>query len=343
MAAPLAGPNNQLNIDGGSTLNVSSTVSVDDWGQLRVGFFGTGTSTANINNGGKVQCYTLRMGQETAGTPIVNINSGGELVVANVDLEGVTPTSGEININGGTISDSAVSYTSTNWIKNMAGVTIDIKSGGATFNVDNQYRSVRHVIEGTEDGDLTKTGSKTLAFEVAPTFDGDIIINDGKVVFNCDVSGLAGNVTVAAGAKIGGAGTLPAMTIPSGATISPGNSIGTLSTGGDLTLAAGSAYDWEVALGDADLLSVNGTLTIGGAITVNVIDAGSPDGTDLTLASATTISGNATDVTLSYGPGVGGPTNPTDDGSGNLVATVIPEPGIIGLLSLLGLAILRRK
>ena len=343
LAAALTGANNQLNIDGGSTLNVASTVSIETWGQLRVGFFGAGTSTANINNGGILKCYTVRMGQQTAGTPIVNIDTGGEIVCANIDLEGVTPTGGKINIDGGTLSDSDATFTSTNWIKNMAGVTIEIMNGGATFNVDNQYREINHVITGTASGNLTKEGSKTLAFEVAPTFDGDIIVNNGKVLFNCDVSGIAGSVTVASGAEVGGSGTLPAMTVPSGATISPGNSIGTLSTSGNLTLDTGSAYDWEVALNNADLLSVGGTLVIGGAMTVNVIDAGSPNGTDLTLASATTISGDADDITMSYGPGVGGPNHPTDDGSGNLTATIIPEPGIIGLLSLLGLAILRRK
>ncbi len=343
IATPLAGVNKQLNVDGGSTLNVSSTLSIDDWGQLRVGYFETGTATVNINDGGKVQCYTLRMGQATSGTGILNINSGGELVAANVDLEGNAPADGKINIDGGTLSDSAVSYANTNWIHSMSGVTLEIMSGGATFNVDNQYREVNHVITGTSSGNLIKEGSETLALEVAPTFDGNINVNAGELRANCDISGLACEINVAGGATIGGSGTLPAMTVPSGATISPGNSIGTLSIGGDLTLSGGCVYNWEVDLNSADLLSVGGTLIIGGAMNVNVIDAGSPDGTVLTLASATTISGNANDITLTYGPGVGGPTNPTDDGSGNLTAMIIPEPGIIGLLSLLGLAILRRK
>ena len=344
VAAALASANNQLNVDGGSTLNVSSTVSVDDWGQLRVGYYGsTATTTVNIDNGGKVQCFTLRMGKDAgSGTPIVNINSGGELVVANVDLEGTVPTGGKINIDGGTLSDSAVSYTSTNWIKSMAGVTLEIMSGGATFNVDNQYREVNQVITGTAGGDLTKTGSETLALEVAPTFNGDINVNAGELRLNCDISGMSGVINMSAGASIGGTGTLPGMTVPNSAIVAPGTSIGTLSFSGNVVMEPGSEYDWEV--GDpieADLLDVTGTFSIpAGGMDVNVIKAGLPLGTYTLVQTSGGINGDPDDITMNYGilSGSAAYISGLD-----LVADVIPEPATFGLLAILGLAFLRRK
>ncbi len=83
-----------------------------------------------------------------------------------------------------------------------------------------------------------------------------------------------------------------------------------------------------------------------GGITVNVIDAGSPNGSDLTLftlaGGSGSIIGASNDITLTYGGSAVGPAHPRIEGV-NIVAAVIPEPGTIGLLCLLGLALLRRK
>jgi len=322
----------------GTTTVLDLKENLDLEGVLYVAYTGTGTSIVNLNNTVKVNCNRLYMGFGNA-IPTVNMNSGTEIACAKV-MANTGGLNGFLNIDGATLSDNTTPE--INWIENLPNATIEIKSGGATFNVDNSYREVNEVITGTAGGDLTKTGSATLALNVVPTFDGDIIVSAGGFRANCDLSAIT--VTLAAGSGIGGSGTIGAMTVPSGATISPGNSIGTLSAAGNVTLAAGSAYDWEVDLNNADLIDVTaGSLIIGGTMTVNVIDAGSPDGTDLILAQTTGgISGDPTDITLSYGAGVGGPANPTVSGN-NLVAAIIPEPGIIGLLSLLALAIIRRK
>ena len=284
--ADLEAPNQQFQVNSGAGVSISKNINVGDWGQLRPAWAGAAgaTTTVNIDNGGKVVCYSLRVA-DINGTPIVNINAGGEIKCADVYVGNATAlTAGKINIDGGTLSDSTVSYISTNWIWGFKGLdlTVDVKAGGATFEIDNQYKSISEVITGV--GDITKTGSKTLAFEVAPTLTGDINVNAGAVVFNCDASGLAGSINVASGAAVGGTGTLPAMTIPNGATIAPGESIGTLSSG-NITMETGSEYDWEV--GDpvsADLLDIAGTFSIPiGGMTVNIIKAGSPAGTSILL------------------------------------------------------------
>ena len=345
LSVPIEAPNQQCQVNSGTTLNLTNAnVNVSPWGQLRPAWVGTvgATTTINIDNGGKVECYTLRVA-DINGTPIVNINAGGEIKCADVYVGNATAlTGGKINIDGGTLSDSTVNYIQTNWIYGFKGLdlTVDIKAGGATFDIDNQYKAISEVITGV--GDMTKTGSKTLAFEVAPTLTGDINVNAGAVVFNCDASGLAGSINLASGTAIGGTGTLPAMTVPDGATIAPGGSIGTLSSG-SITMDAGSEYDWEV--GDpvsADLLDVAGTFSIPAAgMTVNVIDAGSPDGVYTLVQTTGGIIGNELDITMNY---VGGITGSDAYIVGtDLVADVIPEPATLGLLAILGLAFLRRK
>ena len=208
--------------------------------------------------------------------------------------------------------------------KGKKDVAIDVKSGEITFNIDNQYKSICETIKVS--GDLIKTGSETLAFEVAPALTGDIYVNDGKFHANCDISDMKGNIFISSGATIGGTGSLPSLTLPNGATIAPGNSIGTLNAG-NLYLNTGSKYDWEVGTSSADLINVNGNLTIPtGGMTINVIDAGLPNGSFYTLFKTSLVLGHVTNINMSYGVGVAGPANPIQVGN-DIIANIVPEPG----------------
>jgi len=208
--------------------------------------------------------------------------------------------------------------------KGKKDVAIDVKSRETTFNIDNQYKSICEIIKIS--GDLIKTGSETLAFEVAPVLTGDIYVKTGNFHANCDFSDMKGKIFISSGATIGGTGSLPSLTLPNGATIAPGNSIGTLNAG-NLYLNAGSKYDWEVGTSSADLINVNGNLTIPtGGMTINVIDAGLPNGSLYTLFKTSLILGNVTNINMSYGIGVAGPANPIQVGN-DIVATIVPEPG----------------
>ena len=128
---------------------------------------------------------------------------------------------------------------------------------------------------------------------------------------------------------------MPSLTLPNGAIIAPGNSIGTLNTG-NLYLDAGSKYNWEVGTSSADLINVNGNLTIpANGIIVNVIDAGLPNGSLYTLFKTSFIFGDVANINMIYGLGVAGPANPTQVGN-DIVANIVPEPGIgIWILGLL--------
>jgi len=162
------------------------------------------------------------------------------------------------------------------------------------------------------------------------------------------------NVSLLSGASIKGSGILGgALTIPSGAAIAPGNSIGTLNTG-SIVMNAGSIYDWELgdtSIGDADLVNINGTLTIGSvanAITVNVIKVSGvtqPGDTMTLYATSGGVSGNASSIFMDYtgSSSIDGPDNPTISGNDIVISGLTPEPGFIGMIVLGALAFLRRK
>ncbi|MFY3136620.1 autotransporter domain-containing protein [Achromobacter xylosoxidans] len=107
----------------------------------------------------------------------------------------------------------------------------------------------------------------------------DITINGGAA----SVDGVSGKVTVNNGGILGGNGTLQALAVNRGGTVSPGHSAGTLRVAGDVGFAPGSRYDVEVKAdgSDFDRIIAAGKATLtGGTLGVrfenaaNLLDLG---------------------------------------------------------------------
>ena len=137
---------------------------------------------------------------------------------------------------------------------------------------------------------LTKTGAGTLTITDSHGYTGATTINAGTLKLNGTAAD--SDITIAANAKMGGTGTSGSIT--NNGDLTPGNSIGTLTVSGDVTLASSSNLEIEVnGAGDSDKLILSGTMTAGGTleivpekkrnydktVTYNIIDAGSVTGT----------------------------------------------------------------
>ena len=106
---------------------------------------------------------------------------------------------------------------------------------------------------------------------------------DFRVNGTLDVSG-GSNVIVNGTGKLGGNGTVKLgfynVDIAAGSTIAPGDGgVGTLTIdGGQLLLNEGAIYEWEIGqAGDdqmADLIAIDGDLSLAGFVTVKVLDGG---------------------------------------------------------------------
>ncbi|KQT86584.1 hypothetical protein ASG48_17700 [Aurantimonas sp. Leaf443] len=114
-------------------------------------------------------------------------------------------------------------------------------------------------------------GNGTLVFENGWTFlTGDSSQFTGTTnitggIFSVNGT-LGGASTVAAGGRLQGIGTVGPTVLSSGATLAPGNSIGTLTVNGDLTFSNNSAYEVEIANdGRSDNVTVSGTAFLNGA------------------------------------------------------------------------------
>ncbi|MBN9245369.1 MAG: autotransporter-associated beta strand repeat-containing protein, partial [Mesorhizobium sp.] len=131
-------------------------------------------------------------------------------------------------------------------------------------------------------GRFVKAGSGTLAYDGAgSSFTGTTDVSAGGLIVGSDAAHasavLGGSFDIAGGALLGGHGTVGSgagsmVTIASGGTLSPGNSIGTLTVNGDLALAAGSTYLAEIAGASSDKTVVTGTASLGGKVAVDPLE-----------------------------------------------------------------------
>ena len=176
-----------------------------------------------------------------------------------------------------------------------------------TFTVDAGLSDVSSTMpvaaNGWDGNSLHKKGAGTLILNGANSYTGITDIQAGKLVVggtSADTNAtVAGNVNVASGATLGGHGQiLGDVMLLSGATVAPGNSIGTLSVN-SITFSPGSVYEFEANPdGTADKINVAANATINGGTVAVLGGAGTwAESTNYTILSGGTVSGSFDNVT----------------------------------------------
>uniref|UniRef100_A0A9E8A7L7 Autotransporter domain-containing protein n=1 Tax=Bosea sp. NBC_00436 TaxID=2969620 RepID=A0A9E8A7L7_9HYPH len=288
-----------LTVSGGASLIGSGGASLIGFGGSAEALV-TGSGSQWVVGGGGL---SIAPGATTATS--VTVAEGGELRIASGDLQ--IAALGRLNIGNGGRAGS---------INVVSGAIVN--DGAIVANFTDSY-SYSGAIDGS--GSLTKMGAGTLTLSGMNGYSGATLVSGGKLVVNGSITSSSG-VTVAAGATIGGSGTLPSLMV--NGTLAPGNSPGTMTVKGNLTLAAGSTYEAEVQGAVSDRVNVTGTaalagtlkiIPLGGAYSFNnpytlLSAAGGRTGTfnPVTAAGsfgagvATTVSYTATDVQLTLTP-----------------------------------------
>ncbi|MCZ7448113.1 autotransporter domain-containing protein [Agrobacterium rhizogenes] len=229
--ASAAGSTGVLNIGAAAGQTARSAGAVD----ARTISFGVGNGRIVFNH------------SETAYLLAADISGAGSVVAENgvTRLSGKNSYSGGTTISGGTLQGTAGSFGS-GVIANNARLVVD---GPGTLS---------NAISGS--GSFEKTGEGNLVLMADSTYTGPTAVSTGKLSVN---GSLASAVSVAGGATLGGSGTIGGLTVGSGGTLAPGNPVGMLTSTGNATFMAGSAYAVEVdPAGNSDRLAVTGTITI---------------------------------------------------------------------------------
>nr|WP_284701059.1 autotransporter outer membrane beta-barrel domain-containing protein [Rhodoplanes tepidamans] len=147
----------------------------------------------------------------------------------------------------------------------------------------------------TGSGALEKVGTGTLTLSGSNTYTGTTLVEEGALIVDGSIASSSG-LTVGVDGTIGGTGVLPSTTVYG--TLSPGNSIGTLTVNGDLTLAVGSTYRVELSSSGSDLTHVTGTATLGGTLAAVLLPGETAARRYTVLTADGGLSGSFSDVTL---------------------------------------------
>ena len=197
-----------------------------------------------------------------AGTLQLSFAAGGPVNSAIGDTSAVV-------LNGGTISVRQNETIGS--LSGAAGTSVSIR-GTTTLTAGGDDTSTTYsgVISDTGGpGSLTKTGTGTFTLTGANTYTGATTVSGGTLLVNGSTASSSG-LTVDLGGTVGGNGILP-DTIVNG-TLSAGNSPGTLTVAGDLTLNPGSTSLFELntpgIVGGVsnDLVNVTGNLALDGTL-----------------------------------------------------------------------------
>ncbi|WP_188945551.1 beta strand repeat-containing protein, partial [Polymorphobacter multimanifer] len=238
-------------------------------------------ANANINFDLPMVGNSINLLGDISGTGVVFLAAGtGSLGLYgdNVGLSGgVTVNNGGLDIGTSTAlgTGALVMGTNSSRLRVMAdGLTTannissrrttEIDTQGFTYTLTGAYAD-----RELDLGGLRTIGSGSLVLDGTVTATNGVFVDQGSVTVNGAVQN---QVTVAAGASVGGDGSVGSLTV-NGGNLSPGNSAGTLTVVGDLTLDAASTLSIELAMpgvvggGINDLIEVGGSLTLDGTAT----------------------------------------------------------------------------
>ncbi len=258
----------------------------------------------------------IRLNQSQGGVSTLEL-SGGFTFPLSIDTVGRNTTAGQVflrNVSGdnGITGDLVIVETGGSYhVECTAGSSLTI-GGKVTTNLnaatarDLRFRGdgIISLIGNVSDSStatptrlsVSKDGAGTLILAGQCTVQNPVMLNAGKLLVRGVIS--LATVQSAAGSILGGNGTLASATIAG--QLSPGNSIGTLTATGDITITG--RWEMEVEEQSADRLDVEGTLTL--------------TGSTLDLKTSNTGPLLSSYVLATYGSLVGRPTSVTGIPSG---------------------------
>jgi autotransporter-associated beta strand protein len=222
-----------------------------------------------------MQSFTFSHPVSVAGDATIGVLIGNTATMSGVITDGAQPGGIVKTANGSLILTANNTYTGGTTI-NFG--TLQLGNGGTTGSIlgnvlNNAVFAINRsdtysfdgVISGT--GAFRQNGDGRTILTATSTYTGATTVNAGTLSVNGSIASSSG-VDVNNGATLGGTGALPTTRINAGGTLSPGNSIGTVTIGGNLTFVGAGNYLVEVAQATADRTNVTGTAALAGTLRI---------------------------------------------------------------------------
>ena len=290
-AGSILSATDRIEIGGFSGSSGSMTISNGGWAKQ--------TPDPTINSEAGTVLVAIGIGDNATGSVLVTgtnsrLTTNGLLLGSSV-VGSATPNSGTLTIQAGGIVTVNAPVT-TNFLGDGAvfigsalGSQITVTGLGSTLQVGatpvsdlfhGEEVAVGGFGKGTllvdQSGVVDATGANILVgggffgTEIDP---GTLSVKNGGTV-------IASNVFVGPNGLLNGNGTITGNVELDGGTIAPGNSPGTMTVNGDLTLNSGF-LELEIASGSADHFDVSGDVFLGSGLTINLIFDDTPPFGDL--------------------------------------------------------------
>ena len=272
---------NQGNFSG--IISGGGNVKVSGAGGIRWSGTNTFTGTAAVLDGSSLTVTS----KSNLGAAAIQLNPASALV-----FDSLAANNGAANTFSNPITVTAQTGTLRNIGNGTVVLTGTLTKDGSVLAFSSGDFEVRGGIQGSSpNSDLMVDGAK-VSLLTSNSYNGPTLIQNGGtlLVNNSSGSGTGdGTVTVDAGSTLGGSGKIGGNVNVAG-TIAPGNeTIGKLTVGGNLNLASGStfAYEMNSATQAGDLLVVEGagSVSIATHVELALTDLGSG-----TFAAGTTLS-----------------------------------------------------
>ncbi|MEI7851076.1 MAG: autotransporter-associated beta strand repeat-containing protein [Kiritimatiellales bacterium] len=335
--------NELLTLNGGELCNVAGTDTY------------SGAITLTANSVVDSDAGTLRITSAISGAH--GLDKAG---TGTVELSGANTYSGTTTISAGMLTasnalalqNSTLNYTNNSGTMRFAGGIAAYTLGGLEGNknlaltnaggtaialaVGNNGSNTTYSGALSGGGRLIKTGAGTLTFTGANTYTNTTTVSFGGLIVNGSM--LSKQITVSAGAMLGGTGTVQAVTMDAGSILTVGDGRGTMTFNSALLLSAGSTNIMEILSGNLyDVLKGNGanTLTARGVFVFDftgntTLTNGSTFAVLQNWGSVTTNGATFSTIGLTAGQSLD-----TSNLSHGFV-TVVPEPATVLLLAVGG-------
>ena len=260
----------------------------------------TANGSITVTNAGQVKGASGIVATATIGSvAITNTGSITGIGGAGVSLQGTTnrlESSGDIR-SGGAIAVQTGNGDSTIVVKGLvaagsnSGTAIAMGSGKNRLVLADTATLVGKVTNASRDntleltgsasgklsldamsptgvyqgfGNITKSGSGIWSLSgSSPGLSGSVAVDGGSLIVDGSLAS-ASSLIVANGAVIGGSGVVPSMIV--NGTLAPGNSPGTMTVAGNLTLGSSSTYVAEIEGAVSDRVNVTGSASLGGTL-----------------------------------------------------------------------------
>jgi autotransporter-associated beta strand protein len=263
-----------------------------------------GNGTLTISGLGTVSAGKFDISRNAAGNTVssagvVNLDGGTLMVTSVTNISANQQTGGSptarFNFNGGTLlakPGAASAFFGGCTVTPVTPITAIVKGGGAFIddggNAITILEPLQHdsALGGTLDGGLLKFGPGTLTLTKISTYTGGTIVFDGTLALigtasignsafialvgatTLDVSGrLDGALKLNSGQAFAGNGTVRGSLLANpGALVLPGESIGSLTVTGAVTLQGLTGMELNAALGTNDLIRSFAAIHYGGTL-----------------------------------------------------------------------------